>query len=504
MKWLKMLMLLLAVTVAGTACGKEEAGNQGETKPALEESASGNAEDAVKEDLDDKDKDLHYAKNAVPYQAQLLNELIKEIKLPAMEEGWYNYPASTASIDGESLTMLELRLENRKDGQAKSAGMPLNIRIEPNDGKVVEQYKAQGFTSFTEGEKEYLIAPGGREQIVFEEGKYVYSLDSVSLVMNFSGRTYSADELIDIAERMTTDSEYKSYFELDLNKYIIPDYFANDGKETFRIMVDYHDDSESQSFHPESQSLMIANESARFEQSTPRSDLEREVYGDEVALAGQTAYMDPNSYIIQLINKDKLYEFYPPTEVNETSGAVSYVQTPDWQDEIAKMIESMNLSDQEGTSGAVAASDEKDGTAYVTPDKESQMRRDSVEHVYSDALLDDSVFEETAVGLMVIGPEISIPQMQDELFSRYVALGKDLNDLKLNDVSTMQLPSEVSEAMNELVMFSGYDDKLVFYLKDEIKGKPTLYWALAMVQSYEGYKVLNVYDAENEIFLTDL
>lgn len=504
MKWLKMLTVLLAVTMAGTGCGKGGTVKQADNEPALQETVSDNeGEDTAKtESL--KDKDIHYVKNAVPYQAQLLNDVLKEIKLPAMEEGWHNYPVSTASIDGQALTMLELKLENRKDGQSKSGGIPLNIRIEPNDGKVYEQYKEQGFTSMTEGGKEYLAAPDGRKQIVFIDGDYVYGMDSVSLVMNFSGSTYSLDELIDIAERMTTDSEYKSYFELHLDNYRVPDYFVNDGKETFRIMVSYHDDADSQSFRPESQSLLIANKSARFEQWTPKTELDRDVYGEEVTLAGRQAVMDPNSYIVHLFNGDRLYEFYPPTEVSETSGAVMYEQPSNWQDEIAKMIESLNLPPQEDAAGTATTEEKKGGAASVTPDKESEMRRNAVNEVYSDALLDDSVFEETAFGFMSIGPEISISEMQDELFSRYVALGKDLGNLKLNDAGKALLPAEVAGKMDELVKFGGYDESRVFYLKDEIKGKPTLYWALAMVQSYEGYKVINVYDAENALFLTDL
>lgn len=83
-------------------------------------------------------------------------------------------------------------------------------------------------------------------------------------------------------------------------------------------------------------------------------------------------------------------------------------------------------------------------------------------------------------------------------------MGKIWATSKLNDAGKALLPTEVAGKMDELVKFGGYDESRVFYLKDEIKGKPTLYWALAMVQSYEGYKVINVYDAENALFLTDL
>ncbi|WP_334075399.1 MULTISPECIES: hypothetical protein [Paenibacillus] len=503
------VMLLAAAVMAG--CGKSaaeerakaDAEQRQETGAKGQSGQAGQVDQAV-QGQEFSAKDLLYVKNAVHYQAELLNKSLEKIKLPSLEKGFRNSPVSTATWIDQKIS-LQLRLEDRSGGQGKSEGTPLNIRVVPNDGKTYKQFKDEGFKVQTVDGKEYLVGPdSGKAQLVYIDGDFIYDLDSVSYVMNFSGRTYSVEELIKIARGMTADSEYKKYFQLDLSRYKVPSYFVNDGKEPYWIMVSYHHDDQPQNFAAEGQSLQISNDSARFEQWTPLNELAKEVYGEEMTIEGHKVVKDPDSNVIHLFNGGKFYDFSPKTEADQETGKVMYTEIPNWDAEIAKTIKTLGLSTEEDNIGAATPKESSSGVSSEQIDKESRMRREAVKAIYSDALLDESVFTETLLKFTVMGPDIDVPGMQEELYSRYAALNKDLNELKLSELPGLQLEPETVKLFKELVQFGGFEDSGIYYMKDEIKGGPTLYWVLAMVQSYEGYQVLNVYDPEREGFLTDL
>lgn len=439
-------------------------------------------------------KDLSTIKGSVPALVKELNSRLDKVKLPTKHDGFYNYPGSNLTIK-DHVFYLNLKLEDRS---VESAGKPINLQVQSFKQEDYERIIKEGYTKQNVDDREYLIAPNGRKTIVFKDGEYLYHLDSISTLMNFNGTVFSVDELIAFSREMTLTSEYKQYFQVDLENYEIPSYFTNDRNEPYWLLVGY--DNNGQSFESDSQYLQISNNTMHFEQTILQTPFEP--YGDEISISGNTGFLDGYSGF-QMAHGNKVYSLRPAVaEVNQNTGTVIPVEIPNWEEEVRKIIESLKLPPQKENNLAFN-NDSQNSNLTEEQQRESKLRMDVIKDVYTDATLDDSVFDKTALQFEYLGPEISVGYIQNELFKRYNKVNKDLDNLQLKDSNRWSLNSKTVAEIQEILQVSEINENEVFYVKDELKGEPTFYWILQMTNSYQGYEVINIYDEEKQNFLTN-
>ncbi|MEI4768824.1 hypothetical protein WAX74_04020 [Psychrobacillus sp. FJAT-51614] len=490
-KWIVAAAVMLIVAGCSNETVQDELKEE-TTKTKVAETST------VKEDVKSlKSADLTELKEAVPALAKEISNKLETIKLPAIQEGHQNRPISSLNIDEDSFN-LYISLE---EISTESSGIPLNIFIRTFEKEDYQFFLDEGFTKL-ESNREYLIAPNGSKKIVFIDGDYLYEMDSISNVMNYEGSTYSVEQLLDIADKLNIDSGYKQFFVVNIENYKLPTYFLNDGKEPYRLFVNYS--GKNDKFEPKEQSLQISNNTMNFEQSALYPHYE--AYGDEIVIQENVGYLSfGDNSIFEMVIGDRLYSLSLATaDVNQTTGKPSYVEVPNWQEEITKVIESLNLPKQE------SATKVKDTSEYEKmlnkQQKEREMRIAKIKEVYIESTLADDVFFETAVQFSNLGPENSVGYMKEQLFKRFIKVEKEFERLNLMEISKTHigLMNENAEAsIDDLFEFYMINPNEVFYLQEEIDGEPTLYWMLQMEQSVDGYKVLNIYDTENDIFLTD-
>jgi len=444
-----------------------------------------------------KSADLKELNEAVPALANEISNKLETIKLPSIQEGQQNRPTTSLNIDEDSFN-LYISLE---DNSTESPGIPLNIFIRTLEKEDYQFFIDEGYTKF-ESNREYLIAPNGSKQIVFIDGDYLYEMNSISTLMNFEGSTYTVEQLLDTADRLNTESEYKQFFEVNLENYKLPIYFLNDGKEPYRLFVNYT--GKDGVFDPEEQSLQISNNTMNIEQSALYPHYE--AFGDEIVIQENTGYLssDDNSNF-EMVNGDRLYRLSLATaDVNQTTGKPSYVEISNWQEELTKVIESLNLPKQET---AIKVKDTSEYDEMLEGQKrERDMRLALIKEVYIESTLADSVFFETAHQFRNLGPENSVGYMKEQLFKRFIKVDKEFEQIDLMEISKthIELMNEnAKEDIEDLFEFYSINSTDIFYLQEDIEGEPTLYWILQMEQSVAGYIVLNIYDTENDMFLTD-
>ncbi|MFB5086074.1 hypothetical protein PGC35_02450 [Psychrobacillus sp. PGGUH221] len=490
-KWIVAAAVMLIVAGCSNETVQDELKEE-TTKTQVAETST------VKEDVKSlKSAEMTELKEAVPALVNEISNKLETIKLPDIQEGHQNRPISSLNIDEDSFN-LYISLE---DISTESSGIPLNIYIRTFEKEDYQFFLDEGFTKL-ESNREYLIAPNGSKKIVFIDGDYLYEMNSISNLMNYEGSTYSVEQLLDIADQMNTDSEYKQFFEVNIENYKLPTYFLNDGKEPYRLFVNYT--GNKLPFEPEEQSLQISNNTMNFEQSSLYPHYE--AYGDEIVIQENVGYLstDDNSNF-EMVNGDQLYSLSLATaDVNQTTGKPSYVEVPNWQEEITKVIESLNLPKQE------RATKVKDTSEYEEvlkkQQREREMRLALIKEVYIESTLADSVFFERALQFHNLGPENSVGYMKEQLFKRFIKVDNEFERLNLMEISKthIELMNEnAKEGIEDLFEFYSINPTEVFYLQEDIEGEPTFYWVLQMEQSVDGYKVLNIYDTENEMFLTD-
>ncbi|MFJ7970195.1 hypothetical protein [Psychrobacillus sp. NPDC096389] len=490
-KWIVAAALMLIVA----GCSNET--EQGETKEETTKTEVAETS-TIKEKVKNlKSADLTKLEEAIPALANEITNKLETIKLPAIQEGQQNRPNSSLNID-ENTFNLYISLE---DNSAESPGIPLNIYIRTFEKKDYQFFLDEGYTKL-ESNREYLIAPDGSEKIVFIDGDYLYEMDSISTMMNYEGSTYAVEQLLDLADQLNTDSAYKQFFEINLENYKLPTYFLHDGKEPYRLFVNYS--GEKYPFELEEQSLQISNNTMNFEQSSLYPHYE--AYGDEIIIDENVGYLsfgdDAN---FEMVNGERLYRLsLAVTDVNQTTGRPSYAEVPNWQEELAKVIESLNLPKQESTTNV------KDTSEYdkvlERQNIEREMRLALIKKVYIETTLVESVFFERALQFSYLGPEISAGYMKEQLFKRFIRVDKEFEQINLMEISKTHiglLNEKAEAAIDDLFEFNMMNPNEVFYLQEDIEGEPTYYWILQMEQSVDGYKVLNIYDTENEMFLTD-
>ena len=490
-KWIAAVALMLLAA----GCSNETVRKESKEETTRTEVADTSK---VKEEVKNlKSADLRELNEAVPALANEISNKLKTIKLPSIQNGQQNRPISSMNINENSF-ILHLSLE---DNSTESPGTPLNIYIRTFEKEDYQYFLDEGYTKL-KANQEYLIAPNSSKKIVFIDGDYLYEMDSISTLMNYEGSTYSVDQLLDIAAKMNTNSGYKQFFEVDIENYKLPTYFLNDGKERYRLFVNYS--GKDDIFEPEDQSLQISNNTMNFEQSALYPYYE--AYGDEMVIQENVGYLssDDNANF-EMVVGDRLYTLSLATEdVNQTTGKPSYVEVSNWPEEVTKVIESLNLQKQE------KATTVKDTSEYEkTLDKqakERELRQELIKEVYIESTLADSVFFETAIQFTNLGPEISVSYMKEQLFQRFRAVDKEFEKIDLMDISNthFNLMNESAKGyMEDLLESYMINANEVYYLQEDIEGEPTFYWILQMDHSEAGYKLLNIYDAEKEMFLTD-
>ena len=490
-KWIAAVALMLIAT----GCSEETV----KIEPKEEKTQSEVADTSkIKKEAESlKSADLTELKEAVPALANEISNKLKTVKLPSIQEAQQNRPISSLSIDKDSF-LLHISLE---ENSTESPGIPLNMYVHTFEKEDYQFFIDEGYTKL-ESNREYLIAPNGSKKIAFIDGDYLYEMNSISTLMNYEGSTYSVEQLLDIAAKMNTDSGYKQFFEVNIENYKLPTYFLNDGKEPYRLVVNYS--GKDGIFEPKEQTLQISNNTMNFEQSALYPYYE--AYGDEMVIQENVGYLsyDDNANF-EMVVEDRLYKLSLATaEVNQTTGKPSYVEVSNWPEEVTRVIESLKLQKQE------KATEVKDTSEYEqTLEKqkvEREMRLALINEVYIESTLADSVFFDTALQFMHVGPENSVGYMKEQLFKRFIKVDKEFEQLNLMDISKMhfELMNENSkEQIEEIIEVYMINPNEVFYLQEDIEGEPTIYWILQMEQSVAGYKVLNIYDSENDMFLTD-
>lgn len=480
MKLIKGLILLLVLFAAG--CGNETAEKASNEKAADVETVEADQAEDI------QSADLTKIKEAVPALASELKKRLEEVKWPTNLNDFYNRPISNATI-GEDTFSVFLSLEDTTD-------RPLNLLISNEVGNY-QEYAENGYTTQTDDKREYLVSPN-KNEILFVEGDYFYQFNTISTLMNYSGDTLSLEELLAIAKEMSSESTYKDYFKPDLDVYKNPSYFTNDGKASYRLMVDYTGDGSY--FDPTKQSLQISNDTAILEQAMIDSSYELFGGGEELTIDGLIGNL---SYgfdgLFELPNGEYLFTLRLATEeVSEKTGTPSFVELPNWDEEITKIIKGLNLQPQQEE---VVIKDTASSKLSEQQQREKNRRVNTIENVYIKSTLADSVFNEIALQMESVGPEMAVGYMQEQLFKRYIQVNKDIEMLGLKDIGYGELSSTANNKIQEVV---GYKDpNTVFIVKDESKGDPTFYWLLEMNNSVEGYRVINIYDAEQEMFLSD-
>jgi hypothetical protein len=476
------IVSLLALLLFAAGCSKE-AVKETPVKEAVNDETLNAAKVA-----DFQTADLTNMKEAVPALASELNRILDEVKWPTELANFYNRPISSATLSKNEFHML-LSLEDTTD-------RPLNLYISNEVDKYQESQK-NGYTTQNDGEIEYLVSPKQNE-IIFVDGEFLYQLDTISTLMDYKGDILSIEELLAIAKGMTTDSKYKEFFNVDLEVYNLPTYFTNDGNESYSMTVGYNGDGSY--FDPETQTLQVGNDSAIFEQSA--LDTPYEPIADELNIEdGLTGYLSFGfDGLFELPNGNRLFTLRLATEsVKETTGTVSFVEIPNWDEEVTKIIKSLKLTPQQDEVSIIE--DTTDSEQTELQKREMKHRIDSIERVYRDSVLDHSVFDETALKFVYLGPEISVGYIQEQLSKRYYKVNKDIEKLKINNLTYGEMSTEASNRIQELVEYNHPSE--IYFMKDEYKGEHTLYWILQMDNSVEGYKVLNVYDADEEMVLSD-
>ena len=149
----------------------------------------------------------------------------------------------------------------------------------------------------------------------------------------------------------------------------------------------------------------------------------------------------------------------------------------------------------------VVAKSEKDFALQV------HLHNEAIRAIYKDATLADSVFNKRANELVYFGPEISIGAMQETLRNRLIALGgwDKIEDVLLLRIFSEELPKDAKKSIEEYFELAGVDPENTAIVKDKVKGEAPLYWLVGPSgDSYTMYKVLNVYDAGQGAFLTNL
>ncbi|MCH1627700.1 hypothetical protein [Fredinandcohnia quinoae] len=476
----KFLMVLLLVLFTA-ACSSEEAED---TTAKKEESVKS---EVVKKDVESpRFVDLKTLKSAVPALVNELNKRMKEVKLPATLDNFYNYPLTNATIEKDKFSIY-LSLEDTIDRR-------INLSVS-NDVKSYQKFKKDGYSVQKNGVREYLVSPKENE-LFFIDGEYLYHFDTISIDPN--GKILSLDEIKTIAEGLTTDSEYKDYFIVDLEVYKIPTYFTHDGKEPYRLYVGYGDGSGY--FLPSEQSLQISNDTAIFEQAS--LDSSYKPFAEEINIDGQIGYLSyGDNAQFDLVNGENLYTVRLATiDVNQKTGRPYYAEVPNWQQEVSKIIKSLNLPAQQED---IPQPEEVDTSVTDNIQQEREKRLETIEDVYIESTLADSVFNKRALQFNYMGPEIAVGYIQDQLFKRFIHVNKKFEKLNITDLNTSTLSADAANNISQLLESTSINPKEVFLMKDKYKGEKTLYWLLQIDYSVTGYRVINIYDAEKEMYLSD-
>lgn len=327
MKRILTFFILLALM---TGCSQTTSETHKETAPEVAVSSDNT-------DVKGEEKVLANAvdiKVAAPELIKQANGHLVEILMPAKEDFYYASPSSVLTFSMERFS-LSLNLENRA---FKPESKPLNIYVETLTDKAYAQLVEQGYSKKMAGDREFLIAPNNRPAIAFKENGYLYTLDSISKLMSYHGSTYSVQDLVTVANNMTASSDFKQYFEVSQKHYNLPGYFTNDGEEPYWLLVGYED--MSQPFDQNNQYMQISNNTLRFKQSKVNDSYEP--FGTEIQINNNVGYLEDSTF--KVVINDRLYTInLAAASINQDTGKVTKAEVQNYEEEIEKVIKSIDL-----------------------------------------------------------------------------------------------------------------------------------------------------------------
>lgn len=268
-------------------------------------------------------------------------------------------PIASPSISLESISMagyseqsgFTLRGHFLYHSSSGSIGK-FTISVEEYTKETFDFYIENGFKAISNYPDDYIFLDkqNGYEMLYIKDD-YIYRFISDTVFGRQSANLLFPEDLIYISQEMHFESDFKRFFKIDTRYVNIPFYFPNSESETFYVIVDYfHTENDGESFNPQQQRVLIANDTMYFEQEQlalgetkiNKEDVER-FQLKPITIENVTAYFDEymEPYPTVFEHSGKYYYLRPKQEVDQTTGKVYTILPDNWEDEIRKVMMSL-------------------------------------------------------------------------------------------------------------------------------------------------------------------